>query len=125
MNKKKKILIVEDETAFLYALQSKLSILGYEVKTSTTAEEAIQIIEFEEIDLIILDILLPKMDGFDFLREIKSKSKTKNIPVVIVSNLSDKENIASGIDLGIKDYLVKSEYNLDGIVSKIEELIKK
>lgn len=125
MNKKKKILIVEDETAFLYALQSKLSILGYEVKTSTTAEEAIQIIEFDKIDLIILDILLPKMDGFDFLREIKSKSKTKNTPVVIVSNLSDKENIASGIDLGIKDYLVKSEYNLDGIVSKIEELIKK
>ena len=121
---KKKILIVEDETAFLYALQSKLSLKGYEVITATLAEDGLSILAKEKVDLIILDVILPKMDGFDFLREIKSKKETQAIPVVIASNISSKQNIDSGIELGAKDYLVKSEYNLDGIVSKIEELIK-
>ncbi|MFH1597737.1 MAG: response regulator [Patescibacteria group bacterium] len=121
---KKKILIVEDETAFLYAMQSKLSLKGYEVITATLAEDGLSILAKEKVDLIILDVILPKMDGFDFLREIKSKKETQAIPVVIASNISSKQNIDSGIELGAKDYLVKSEYNLDGIVSKIEELIK-
>lgn len=125
MKKRKKILVVEDETAFLYALQSKLSIKGFEVLTSTTAEEAVKILNKSKIDLVILDIMLPKMDGIDLLRNLKNNEKTKDIPAVIVSNLSDKENIDSGIKLGVKDYLVKSEYNLDGIVGKIEELITK
>ena len=122
---KRKILIVEDETAFLYALQSKLSIKGFEVQTSTTAEEAVKLLKKTKMDLVILDIMLPKMDGFELLRSLKNNDETKDIPAVIVSNLSDKENIDSGIQLGIKDYLIKSEYNLDGIVGKIEELIKK
>lgn len=124
MEKKKKILIVEDETAFLYALQSKLSIKGFEVFTATTAEEGLKILEKEKVNLIIIDILLPKMDGFDFLRLIKDQPETKFTPIVIISNLSDKENIDHGVKLGVKDYLVKSEFNLDGIVSKIEEIIK-
>ncbi|MBU1148835.1 response regulator [Patescibacteria group bacterium] len=123
MKNKKNILIVEDETAFLYAMQSKLSIKGFNVETATTGEEGLKLVNDQKFDLIILDLLLPKMDGYDLLRELKSNPGTEKIPVVIVSNMSDKENIDSGINLGAKDFIIKSEYNLDGVVNKIMELL--
>jgi len=120
----KKILIIEDETALLYALQSQLAVSGYQPLAADDGEKALKILEKEKPNAIILDIILPKMDGWAFLKKIKSGEKTKNIPVIIVSNLSDEASQARGIELGAKDYLVKTNYTISELVDKIKELTK-
>ncbi|NCP17101.1 response regulator [Candidatus Kuenenbacteria bacterium CG_4_9_14_3_um_filter_39_14] len=120
----KKILIVEDETALLYALQNQLSVEGYQTLAADNGEKALQILEREKPNAILLDIILPKMDGWTFLQKIKSNEKTKDIPVIIVSNLSDEASQAHGIELGAKDYLVKTNYTTAELVDKIKQLTK-
>jgi len=120
----KKILIVEDETALLYALQNQLSVEGYQTLATDNGEKALQILEREKPNAILLDIILPKMDGWTFLQKIKSNEKTKDIPVIIVSNLSDEASQAHGIELGAKDYLVKTNYTTAELVDKIKQLTK-
>lgn len=119
---KKKILIIEDETALLYALQSQLSVEGYKVLVADDGEEAIQILSKEKPNVIILDIILPKMDGWAVLERIKKSKQTKNIPVIIISNLSDEASHARGIKLGAKDYLAKIDYSIEGLVKRIKKL---
>ena len=72
-------------------------------------------------DLILVDIELPDTDGFEILKTVKSDPKTKDVPVVIISNLAEKDNISKGISLGAKDYLPKSQYHLNDIVKKIKD----
>ncbi|OIP56048.1 hypothetical protein AUK13_01735 [Candidatus Kuenenbacteria bacterium CG2_30_39_24] len=120
----KKILIVEDETALLYALQNQLSVEGYQTLAADNGEKALQILEREKPNAILLDIILPKMDGWTFLQKIKSNEKTKDIPVIIVSNLFDEASQAHGIELGAKDYLVKTNYTTAELVDKIKQLTK-
>ncbi|PIP75417.1 response regulator [Candidatus Kuenenbacteria bacterium CG22_combo_CG10-13_8_21_14_all_39_9] len=120
----KKILIVEDETALLYALQNQLSVEGYQTLAADNGEKALQILEREKPNAILLDIILPKMDGWTFLQKIKSNEKTKDIPVIIVSNLFDEASQAHGIELGVKDYLVKTNYTTAELVDKIKQLTK-
>jgi CheY-like chemotaxis protein len=74
-------------------------------------------------DIIMLDVMMPKMSGFDVLRKIKENESLKNIPVILLSNLSGQQDAEKGIALGAKEYLVKSQYNPKQIVAKIEELI--
>ncbi|MFA6392143.1 MAG: response regulator [Patescibacteria group bacterium] len=119
MENKKRILIIEDEVALLYALQSKLTMEGFEVEAYSTGKEGLKAIKQKKFDLLILDIILPDTDGFEILKTVKSDPKTKDIPAVIISNLSEKSNISRGISLGAKDYLPKSEYHLNDIVDKI------
>ncbi|MFA6272293.1 MAG: response regulator [Patescibacteria group bacterium] len=119
MANKKRILIIEDEVALLYALQSKLTMEGFEVEAHSTGKEGLKAIRASKFDLLILDIILPDTDGFEILKTVKSDPKTKDIPAVIISNLSEKSNISRGISLGAKDYLPKSEYHLNDIVEKI------
>jgi len=120
----KKILIVEDETALLYALQNQLSVEGYQTLATDNGEKALQILEREKPNAILLDIILPKMDGWTFLQKIKSNEKIKDIPVIIVSNLFDEASQAHGIELGVKDYLVKTNYTTAELVDKIKQLTK-
>jgi DNA-binding response OmpR family regulator len=121
MNDKKKILIIEDEVALLYALQSKLTIEGFEVEAYSTGKEGLKAIKNKKFNLLILDIILPDTDGFEILKTVKSDPKTKDVPVVIISNLAEKDNISKGISLGAKDYLPKSQYHLNDIVKKIKD----
>ena len=120
MKNKKKILIIEDEVALLYALQSKLTIEGFEVEAYSTGKEGLKAIKESKFDLLILDIILPDTDGFEILKTVKSDPKTKDIPAVIISNLAEKSNISKGISLGAKDYLPKSKYHLNDIVKRIK-----
>lgn len=120
MREKKRILIIEDEVALLYALQSRLSLEGFEVEAVSTGKSGLKAIEQKKFDLLILDIILPDLNGFDLLKKVKSDPKTKDLPCIIVSNLAQKENIDQGISLGAKDYLAKSEYNLEEIINKIK-----
>lgn len=118
----KKVLIVEDETALLYALKAELS-RSFEVLEAVDGEKALKTIEENQPDLIILDVLLPGINGFEVLKRIKKSEKTKNIPVIILSNLGEKENIAKGKNLGADDYLIKTNYTLEEIVQKLKKLI--
>jgi len=122
--KSKKILIVEDEAALLYALKARLTVDGFSISTVDSGEKALEALKKEKPDLIVLDIILPKMDGYDFLKKIKKEKKYKDIPVVIMSNLNKKENIEKGLKLGAKDYLIKTEFKLDDFIKKIKTVIK-
>ncbi len=118
----KKILIIEDETALLYALQSQLATEGYEVLTADDGEKALKILEKNKPEAIVLDIVLPKLNGWELLKKIKSDEEKKDIPVIIISNLSDDASRQRGIELGAKDYLPKINYSLAELVNKIKEL---
>jgi DNA-binding response OmpR family regulator len=120
---KKKILIIEVETALLYALQSQLSIVdGFKVIAADDGEKALNLVKTEKPDLIVLDIILPKVDGWTFLKEIKDNQTTKEIPVIIISNLSDEQSRDRGIKLGAKDYLAKINYSVSELVEKIKKM---
>lgn len=118
----KKILIVEDETALLYALQSQLAVEGFKTLTADDGEKAFKLVNKNKPDLIVLDLILPKMDGWEFLKRVKADEKLRDIPVVIISNLSDEDSRKRGIELGAKDYLAKVNYSLDELVGKIKHL---
>lgn len=123
---KQKILIVEDETALLYALQAELAGGGYQTVSAMSGDEGLERIKKNRFAAIILDLVLPgKIDGFEFLKRIKTDKKTKDIPVIIISNLGEKENIERAKKLEAKDYLVKTEYSLEEILKKIKNILMK
>lgn len=119
----KKILIIEDETALLYALQTQLSVEGFKTIAVDDGEKALQAVYRDQPDIIILDLIIPRIDGWTFLQKIKADPKTKIIPVIIISNLSDDASQQRGLELGAKDYLAKIDYSVSDLVKKIKELI--
>lgn len=118
----KKILIIEDETALLYALQSQLSAEGFKVLVADDGAKALKLVSSGKPDVIILDIILPKIDGWTLLKKIKQNPETKDIPVIIISNLSDETSKARGIKLGARDYLAKINYSIEQLVARIKML---
>ncbi|MFA6475846.1 MAG: response regulator [Candidatus Paceibacterota bacterium] len=122
---KKKIYIVEDDE-FLRSLNAKkLEGEGYEVVVAVDGPSAITGIPEAAPDLVFLDLLLPGgKDGFDVLTSIKADEKTKNIPVIVFSNLGQTEDIEKARKLGAIDFLVKANFTLDDVVLKIKDILK-
>lgn len=118
----KKVLIIEDEAAFSYALQAKLKVAGFEVLEALDGEAGLEILQTEKPQVIVLDLILPGIDGFAVLEKIKQDPELRGIPVVMLTNMSEKKGKQRGLDLGVKDYLAKTEYKLDEIIEKIREL---
>lgn len=123
MNKtNKKILIAEDDTSLSKALNLKLSSLGFDVEVATDGEDALMHLKKTQYDLLLLDLMMPQVDGFGVLEELK---KSKHKPVVFVnSNLSQASDKAKAMKLGADDYLVKSDISLKEIVAKITKALK-
>ncbi|MBT4250995.1 response regulator [bacterium] len=121
--RQKKILIVEDEKSIRESLQEAFEDGNFEVLTEEDGESVMDVVKEEEPDIILLDIILPKKDGFEVLSELKGEVGTKNIPVILSTNLSDPSDIQKALDLGATTYLVKSNYSLDDIVKKVGSLI--
>ncbi len=96
---------------------------NYQVSLAINGKEGIMKASQGEADLILLDIMLPDIDGFDLLETIKSDEKNKKIPVIIISNLGQPEDIQQGKTLGAKDYLVKSDLSLDEVVEKVRKYL--
>lgn len=118
---KKKILIVEDERPLAHALELKMTHEGYETKVASTGREGLELAKAGGFDLILLDLILPEVDGFAILEAIKDQSKK---PVVIVlSNLGQDEDRKKAADFGAKDYLVKSNVPLADIVKVVKSSI--
>lgn len=121
----KKILVVEDETFLVKIYAVKLRAEGFEVDIATDGVEAVKMVEADKPDLILLDLVLPKMNGFEALEKIKSKPANKDIPVIVLSNLSQEEDIKRAQTLGATIYLVKADFSIQDIVSKIKETVGK
>ncbi len=121
----KKILIIEDDT-FLQGLEAgKLTKSGFEVKTATTANAGLKILDDEEIDFLLLDLMLPgDKDGFAVLEEVRGKKGYKKTPIIIFSNLGEEAEIKKAKDLGANDFMIKSNFTLEELVEKINELLK-
>lgn len=122
---KKRVLVIEDDV-FLQNLEvSNLEKNGFEVVPVSTGEEAMKKIHEPNIDIILLDIVLPDFDGFEILKKIKTDKLIKNIPVIIFSNLSDEKDIEKGKELGANEFLVKSNFTLGELIQKINIILKK
>ncbi len=120
-NKSKKILIVEDERAIARALELKLSHSGFSVKVVGNGEEALQILEKEKFDLVLLDLVMPKLDGFGVLKGLAEKNiKTK---IIVVSNLSQEEDRRKAKELGASSFFVKSDTPITDIVSEVKKIL--
>ena len=120
-----KILVVEDESALQKTLGAVLTRNGYEVVKALDGDIGLQLAEKESPDLIILDIILPKVNGFEVLRALKSKDSTKGIPVIILTNLESMEDIEKALGEGASTYLVKSNYTLGEILQKVKQELDK
>lgn len=120
----KKILVVEDDTYLANAYRVKLTKAGFEVKNASDGDEALDILKTFNPDLILLDIVMPKKDGFVTLQEIKANEKWKNIPVILASNLGQREDREKGMKLGATEFFVKTDFTLNDLVGKIEGMVK-
>lgn len=121
--KKDKILIVEDEPFLLDMYKMKFKQGGFEVISAIDGEEAIRAGRREEPNIILLDIMMPKIDGFEVLENLKKNSLTKSIPVLIFSNFSQKEQKEKGIALGAADYFVKTNYTPAQVLEKVKNIL--
>ncbi len=113
-------MIVEDDSFVLDIYQTKLSQEGYTVIEARNGVEAMKKLEKEKPDLILLDILMPYMDGIEVLKKIREREDLKNIPVILLTNLSQKEEINVGLGLGASDYLIKSHFTPSEVMEKIK-----
>ena|SRR3989344_4903346 len=119
-----KILVVEDDKFLSSALRVKLEKSGFEVKTALDGQEGIEVLAAFTPDIILLDLIMPRKDGFAVLEYLKSNDAFKKIPVIIISNLGQKDDIDRGMRLGARDYFIKSEIPLAEVVVKIKTLLK-
>jgi two-component system, OmpR family, alkaline phosphatase synthesis response regulator PhoP len=120
----KKILIIEDEETLQRSLMEFIKEEGFEVTGASDGQSGLEMAKIQLPDLIILDIILPKIDGFGVLEGIKKDEKTKNIPVILLTNLENQEDIQKAFEKGATTYLVMSDYKLEDVVKKIKETLK-
>ncbi len=122
---KSRILMIEEDGFLRKIYRNKFSLAGFEFNEATNGEEGLNKIFAEKPDLVLLDLILPKKSGFDVLIEMKGKKETKNIPVIILSNLAQETDIQRGLSLGAKDYLIKPEVSLSEVVDRAKECLIK
>ena len=120
----KKILIIEDDKFLRELIGQKLLKEGYDIVEAVDGEKGIKSIKDEKPDLILLDLILPGMDGFEVLTKIKEDSKIAQIPVIILSNLGQKDDIEKGLKIGAVDYLIKAHFTPGEIIDKIKVILK-
>src|SRR5579859_6721364 len=119
----KTILVAEDDTFLANAYRVKLTKAGFEVYVARDGQEALEKLKTITPDLILLDLVMPVKDGFSTLEVIKSDPKLKIIPVIVASNLGQKEDTDRALKLGASDYFVKSDLALSSLIEKISKLI--
>lgn len=119
------ILLVEDDPLLIDIYKKKLQGAGFEIKVAEEGEKAFRILAKEKIpDLLILDIVLPKVEGWEILKKIKQDSKFKKLKIIILSNLGQKEEVEKGLKLGADKYLIKAHYTPSEIIKEIEDILQ-
>ena len=122
MQEKKKVLIIEDEAPLSKILQEALTERGFEVDVATQGEEGWHKTKEALPDVVLLDIIMPKLDGFVYLKRLRNSKKLSRIPVIILSNLGQESDIAEARELGAIGYLVKSNHTIEAIVQRVEAI---
>jgi len=117
---KKKILLIEDDELIREMYEGELKKAGFEVSAVTTGEEGLKTLEQETFDLILLDIMLPGINGLEILKQLKQNPKMRNLKVVLLTNLGQETVIKQGFELGATGYLIKAAYNPDQIVQEVK-----
>ena len=121
----KKILVVDDDTIFLKTMRDMLEPMGFTVIEAKDGVEGLAMVEKEKPNLILLDVVMPKLDGMGFLKALQKEEKGKQIPVLITSNFSGTNKIEEGMQYGIRGYIIKSNESLKTIINNIELIIGK
>lgn len=124
-NEKIKVFIIEDDIYISDMYRIKLEADNYEVNVASDGIEGMKRLEKNIPDVILLDIVMPKIDGFSVLKMIKENDILKNVPVILLTNLSQKENIEKGFELGAASYIIKAHFTPSEVVKKIKEVIEK
>ncbi|MCK5475668.1 MAG: response regulator [Candidatus Pacebacteria bacterium] len=124
-NEKIKVFIIEDDIYISDMYKIKLEADNYEVNVASDGIEGMKRLEKDIPDVILLDIVMPKIDGFSVLKMIKENDILKNVPVILLTNLSQKENIEKGFELGAASYIIKAHFTPSEVVKKIKEVIEK
>jgi len=122
-NKQIKILLVEDDPFLLSMYSTKFELENFKVISASDGEMGLKKAKEESPDLILLDILMPKMNGFEVLEHLKDDSSTKNIPIILLTNLNQKNEIEKGLSLGADDYLIKAHFMPSEVVGKIKKIL--
>ena len=121
----KKILIIEDDVILREVLSDFLVKEGFTVVTASNGEEGVNQAKKKKPDLIILDIILPKKDGFEVIKDLKRDEKTEKISIVLLTNLESLNDIEKALNLGATTYLIKSDYSLEEVVKKIKDILNR
>ncbi len=121
----KKVLVIEDDKFLRKVIKKKLSDEGYDVVEAIDGEKGVKMAKEKKPDIILLDLVLPEMTGFEVLKKLKEKEPISKIPIIILSNLSNAEEVRKGMSMGAASYLVKSNFHPSEIIKKMEEVFKK
>ena len=117
------VFIVEDDKFLRDLLVRKLESRGFKVDVAVTGKEAYGKIKETKPSIVLLDLVLPEGSGFDILEQLKRDAEVKDIPVIILSNLGQKEEVEKGLSLGAEDYMIKAHFTSDEIIKKIKDII--
>ena len=116
------ILVIDDSNTNIVLLEAILSGMGYLIETAMSVKEASAIMAKQLPDLILLDLLMPKVNGYDFLKEIKEDEKTRDIPVLVISAVTDSENVRKTLAMGAADY-IKKPVDIQSLVEKVKVIL--
>jgi len=122
-DKKIKILLVEDDSFLLSMYTTKFELENFQVITAEDGEKGLKLAIKEPVDIILLDIILPKMNGFEVLENIKKNNELIKIPVILLTNLSQKSDIEKGLSMGADDYIIKAHFTPAEVVDKVKKVL--
>ena len=118
-----KILFIEDEIALQKTFREFLEKKGFKIISALNGEDGFNLAKTQGPDLILLDLILPKMDGFQVLKALKERENTKNIPVIVLTNLEKIDDIDKALSSGATNYLIKTNYSLEELATKIKQVL--
>ena len=122
-SQKAKVLVVEDDTFLSGMYVAKLGLENFQVVLASDGKQGLKMVGEEKPDLVLLDIVLPKISGFEILRLMKKDKATRDIPVILLTNLGQKKDVEKGFALGANDYLIKAHFMPSEVVDKVKKII--
>ncbi|PIV10247.1 MAG: response regulator [Candidatus Portnoybacteria bacterium CG03_land_8_20_14_0_80_41_10] len=120
----KKILIIEDEEVLLELLQKKLTQENYQIDVARDGQEGLNKAKESKPDLILLDIIMPKMGGFEVIEKMNQDEELKSIPIIIISNSGQRVELDRVKELGVKDWLIKTDFDPKEVVAKVKKQLE-
>jgi DNA-binding response OmpR family regulator len=122
-DEKSTILLVEDDTFLVDMYSRKFADYGYAVITASNGKQALEHIKTKKPNIILMDVVMPEMDGFETLKAIKSDASMKDVPVIMLTNLGQKEEVEKALQMGASDYLIKAHFTPTEVANKVKEFI--